>query len=130
MECPNKECVNNNDRSDWCYGCGYLDNKNSQPEERSHSAELAQCPKCGSGMINISCPIEENFNGLTVYLQLAKPVACGENNTESFQSLCNKMIIAWESLPEGNHKPKVIEQWLVYKMKPIIDELRSATAKL
>lgn len=35
-----------------------------------------------------------------------------------------KVIDAWESLPEGNWNLGVIQEWLVEDMKPVIDGLR------
>lgn len=35
-----------------------------------------------------------------------------------------KIVAAWESLPEGNHSPRVVERWMREKMKPAIDTCR------
>lgn len=37
-----------------------------------------------------------------------------------------KVKTAWESLKEGHHSPKIIETWLVEKMKPAMQALRKA----
>jgi len=34
------------------------------------------------------------------------------------------LVAAWESLPEGNHSPRVIGAWLMDDMKPAIDAAR------
>ena len=38
--------------------------------------------------------------------------------------LLRHVVKAWESLPEGNYSPRMIEMWLRSEMKPAIDEIR------
>ena len=35
-----------------------------------------------------------------------------------------EMVTAWESLPEGDYDSDTISEWLVEKMKPVIDNFR------
>jgi hypothetical protein len=34
------------------------------------------------------------------------------------------VVEGWERLPEGNHTPKVVGDWLIKYMKPVIDAAR------
>jgi hypothetical protein len=43
----------------------------------------------------------------------------------SLEESANKLVDAWESLPEGFHSPKEIGEWLAKTMKPAIDDLRN-----
>ena len=38
------------------------------------------------------------------------------------------LVAAWESLPEGYHRPGQVQVWLVDEMKPAIDRARSVLA--
>lgn len=43
---------------------------------------------------------------------------------DELEAAADAMIKAWEQLPTGYHSPSIVQEWLVDKMKPAIDELR------
>ena len=51
-------------------------------------------------------------------------------NTIDIEKSAKELIEAWESLPEGHHKPQVIQRWLVDEMGPAVAQLRKVCAPI
>jgi hypothetical protein len=48
---------------------------------------------------------------------------------EALEEALQKVVTAWEELPEGNHSPYAIGVWLADDMKPAINEARQVLGR-